>query len=102
MSLFSPLIACRDAADCDIVCAFMPRLTVSFCVPTHRRTQFLVEALESGLAQTRPPDEIVVSDDTGSAETRALVDEVARRAPFPVRYVHCTTGQSQVHNMNNC
>ena len=21
---------------------------------------------------------------------------------FPVRYVHCTTGQSQVHNMNNC
>ena len=80
----------------------MPRLTVSFCVPTHRRTQFLVEALESGLAQTRLPDEIVVSDDTGSAETRALVEDFAHRTQTPVRYVPCTTGQSQVHNMNNC
>jgi glycosyltransferase involved in cell wall biosynthesis len=80
----------------------MPRLTVSVCVPTHQRTQLLVEALESGLAQTRLPDEIVVSDDTGSADTRALVHDVARRAPFPVRYVHCTSGQSQVDNVNNC
>jgi glycosyltransferase involved in cell wall biosynthesis len=80
----------------------MPRLTVSFCIPTHGRSGLLLEALESGLAQTRLPEEIVVSDDTGNAETRALVENFGRRAPMPVRYVHCTTGQSQTHNMNNC
>jgi glycosyltransferase involved in cell wall biosynthesis len=62
----------------------------------------LLEALESGLVQTRLPDEIVVSDDLGSEETRALVSEFARRASFPVRYVHCTTGASQAANMNHC
>jgi len=80
----------------------MPRLTVSFCIPTHGRTRLLLEALESGLAQTRPPDEIVVSDDLGSEETRALVETFARRASFPVRYAHCTTGQSLAENINNC
>ena len=80
----------------------VPRLTVSTCIPTHGRIPFLLEALESGLAQTRAPDEIVVSDDLGSEETRTLVTAFAPRAPFPVRYVHCTTGQSLADNINNC
>jgi glycosyltransferase involved in cell wall biosynthesis len=80
----------------------MPRLTVSFCIPTHGRPRYLLEALESGLAQTRPPDEVVVSDDLGCEETRALVSAFARRASFPVRYVRCATGPSQADNMNHC
>ena len=80
----------------------MPRLTVSFCIPTHGRSHLLLEALESGLAQTRLPDEIVVSDDLGSEETRALVAKFAQHASFPVRYVHCTAGASQAANMNHC
>ena len=80
----------------------MQRLTVSFCIPTHGRTLLLLEALESGLAQTRLPDEIVVSDDLGSEETCVLVSAFARRASIPVRYVHCTTGQSLADNINNC
>ena len=80
----------------------MPRLTVSFCIPTHGRTRLLLEALESGLAQTRLPDEVVVSDDLGSAETNALVETFARRASFPVRYVHCATGSSVGDNINHC
>jgi glycosyltransferase involved in cell wall biosynthesis len=80
----------------------MPRLTVSICIPTHGRPRFLLEALESGIAQARLPDEIVVSDDVGGEETRELVSTFARRAPLPVRYVHCATGQSQVGNVNNC
>jgi len=80
----------------------MPGMTVSFCIPTHGRTRLLLEALESGLTQTRLPDEIVVSDDLGSGETRALVETFAKRASFPVRYVHCTVGQSLAENINNC
>jgi glycosyltransferase involved in cell wall biosynthesis len=80
----------------------MAHLTVSFCIPTHGRSRLLLEALESGLAQTRPPNEIVVSDDLGSAETRELVSTFANRAPFPVRYSHCTAAPCLANNMNNC
>jgi len=80
----------------------MVRLTISFCIPTHGRPRLLLEALESGLTQSRLPDEIVVSDDMGSEETRVLVSEFARRTSVPVRYVHCTTGQSQTDNINYC
>jgi glycosyltransferase involved in cell wall biosynthesis len=78
------------------------RWTVSFCIPTHGRSRLLLEALESSLTQTRPPDEIVVSDDLGNDDTRALVTKFAARTPFPVRYVHCTTSSNQAANVNNC
>ena len=80
----------------------MQRLTVSYCIPTHGRSRLLLEALESALAQTRLPDEAVVSDDLGNEDTRVLVTEFASRAPFPVRYVHCTTSSNQAANVNNC
>ena len=80
----------------------MPRLTVSLCIPTHGRSRLLIEALESALTQTRAPNEIVVSDDLGSEDSRALVTEFARRTSIPVRYLHCTTGPSQAENMNQC
>ena len=80
----------------------MTRLTVSFCVPTHGRSRLLVEALESGINQTRLPDEIVVSDDLGSEDSRAIVSDFARRTAVPVRYLHCTTGPGQAENLNHC
>jgi glycosyltransferase involved in cell wall biosynthesis len=80
----------------------MPRSRVSYCIPTHGRTRLLLEALESGLAQTRLPDEIVVSDDLASEESRSLVEAFAAKTRIPVRYVHCTTGSGQAANMNNC
>jgi glycosyltransferase involved in cell wall biosynthesis len=80
----------------------MSRLTVSFCIPTHGRPRLLLEALESGLNQTQQPDEIIVSDDLGDEATRNLVLTFAKRASFPVRYVHCTTSSNQAENVNNC
>ena len=69
---------------------------------THARPRFLLEALESGLAQTRRPDEILVSDDLGNDSIRAMVSAFSRRTSIPVRYTHCTTGQSLADNINHC
>src|SRR6202050_1120388 len=80
----------------------MHRLTGPFCIPTHARPRFLLEALESGLAQTRRPDEILVSDDLGSDNIRDMVSAFARRTSVPVRYTHCSTGQSLADNINHC
>lgn len=62
-------------------------LDVSCIVPTHGRDDLLREAIESVAAQTLAPSELLVTDDLGSAVTRAAVEGWAGRVPFGVRYV---------------
>ena len=59
-------------------------VTISVIIATYNRAALLPEALDSVLAQTRAPDEIIVVDD-GSSDDTALV--AARYAPR-VRYLH--------------
>lgn len=61
--------------------------TISCIIPTHERNEMLERAIVSALAQTVEPLEVVVADDTGSPDTRALVEKIAARATIPVRYV---------------
>jgi glycosyltransferase involved in cell wall biosynthesis len=60
----------------------MPR--VSVIVPAYNAERFLAEALDSALAQTERPFEIIVVDDGSTDGTRAL----AERYEPPVRVVH--------------
>jgi glycosyltransferase involved in cell wall biosynthesis len=46
---------------------------------------FLPEQLESLARQSTLPSELVVTDDASSDRTRAIIDEFAATAPFPVR-----------------
>ncbi len=59
--------------------------TVSIVLTTYNGERFLPAQLASYLAQTRLPDELVVGDDGSSDNTLALLEDFARRAPFPVR-----------------
>lgn len=51
--------------------------TISVIVPVHDGERFLADALGSVLAQTRPPDEVIVVDDGSSDRSR----EIARGFP---------------------
>jgi glycosyltransferase involved in cell wall biosynthesis len=51
--------------------------TVSVIVTVFRRTAFLREALASALEQTLPASEIIVADDSASAEIRAICESFA-------------------------
>lgn len=62
-------------------------MRVSVIVSTYNRPDYLSKVLEGYLRQSRPPDEIVVADDGSGPETRAVVDDFAGRAPFPVVHV---------------
>ncbi len=57
--------------------------SISVIVPTYNRAGLIGETLESVLAQTRAPDEVLVLDDGSGDETAAMV---ARFAPA-VRYL---------------
>jgi hypothetical protein len=59
------------------------KISVAMC--TYNGAQYLREQLESIVAQTRPPDELVVCDDQSADTTREIVASFAASTPFPVR-----------------
>jgi glycosyltransferase involved in cell wall biosynthesis len=53
-------------------------LSVSAVIPVKNRPALIIQAIGSCLAQTRPPDEIVVVDDGSEDETPVIVTELQR------------------------
>jgi len=59
-------------------------VTVSVVIPTHDRGRVVVEAIESALAQTHPPLEVIVVDDGSTDDT---VERVGRLRDARVKYL---------------
>ncbi|MES2491753.1 MAG: glycosyltransferase [Pseudomonadota bacterium] len=59
--------------------------TVSIALATRNGARFLAGQLDSFLAQTRPPDELVVGDDGSDDATVPMIRQFAARAGFTVR-----------------
>lgn len=64
----------------------MTELTVTCVIPTHGRPEYLREALESVLAQTLKPLEIIVVSDDGNEESAAVVGHFQSRE-VPVHFL---------------
>lgn len=63
-------------------------MKVSLLISTYNRPDALARCLESALAQTRLPDEIVVGDDGSTDQTRQLVERIAAANPgVPIVHV---------------
>lgn len=60
------------------------QVSISLC--TYNGAKYLSQQLDSYLAQTRPPDEIVVCDDRSRDETASIIRDFESQAPFPVRF----------------
>ena len=58
---------------------------VSVAMATFNGERYLRQQLESLAAQTRLPDELIVSDDASLDSTWGILEEFAERSPFPVR-----------------
>jgi len=60
----------------------MSSISIALC--TYNGAKFLPAQLESFLAQTRLPDELIICDDCSTDATPQIAKEFARRASFPV------------------
>ena len=60
-------------------------MNLSIALGTYNGAVYLKEQLESIAAQTRIPDELVISDDQSTDDTLGLIEEFAATAGFPVR-----------------
>jgi GT2 family glycosyltransferase len=59
--------------------------TVSIAMAVCNGQRFIQEQLDSFVRQSRPPDELVVSDNASTDRTVEIVREFAATVPFPVR-----------------
>jgi glycosyltransferase involved in cell wall biosynthesis len=62
-------------------------MKISVAMPTYRGERFLGETFDSIRRQTRPPDELVISDDGSTDATDEIACRFARSAPFAVQIV---------------
>src|SRR5258708_8965378 len=62
-------------------------MRTSIALATYQGARYLSQQLDSFLGQTRPPDELCVSDDGSTDETLDVVRAFSSRAPFPVKLV---------------
>src|ERR671918_1535646 len=58
------------------------KISVAMC--TYNGAEYLPAQLESILAQSRPPDEIVVCDDCSTDQTPALLEQFKPESPIPI------------------
>jgi len=61
-------------------------LSVSVIIPSYNHAAFIGEAIASALAQTRPPDEILLVDDGSSDDTAGVVQPFAGRVRCFLRH----------------
>jgi GT2 family glycosyltransferase len=63
-------------------------MTGTVLIPSFKRPAALRRCLDSLASQATKPDQVLVAWQADDIETRDLVEEVARLAPFPMRAVH--------------
>lgn len=61
-------------------------MKISIAMATYNGAKYLREQLDSFLAQTRLPDELVITDDCSTDDTLAILEKFAESAPFEVRW----------------
>jgi glycosyltransferase involved in cell wall biosynthesis len=76
-------------------------MEISAIIPTRKRPHLLRLAVNSILSQTRPPDEIVIGDDSSDNETSRLVnDELSPSSRIPIRYFHHSSPLGEAKNVD--
>ncbi|BBM83650.1 glycosyltransferase family 2 protein [Candidatus Uabimicrobium amorphum] len=72
---------------------------ISICVPTYNRKKLLKKALDSCLAQTHLPHEIIIGDDSTNLETKLMVKNLQQEVPnINIRYFKHSSNLGQHKN----
>jgi len=77
------------------------RPLVSVVMPAYKAT-YVEEALDSVLAQSYRPLELVVCDDCRGDDVRQVVEAFMARADFPIHYQHNEQRLNETHNLARC
>ncbi len=68
----------------------IPRKMISIVIPTYNRAYCLGRAIESVMAQTKQPDELIIVDDGSTDDTHEIVKQLTPKATFPIHLLRTT------------
>jgi glycosyltransferase involved in cell wall biosynthesis len=74
---------------------------ISICIPTYNRATLLKEAIQSCLAQTYRPLQIVIGDDSKNDDSSRLVASIVAPAGVEISYKHNLPRLGQAGNVND-
>jgi glycosyltransferase involved in cell wall biosynthesis len=77
-----------------------PSPTISVCLPTCNRPQFLKEALESALNQVLLPSELLIGDDSGDDRSQDILAAISNSGKVPIIYRRNRPPLGQSANIN--
>lgn len=75
-------------------------IKVTICIPTFNRPDLLKETLESCLAQTYKPFEIIIGDDSDTDATEVMIRSSYLKEKTCIRYYRHVPSLKQSNNMN--
>jgi glycosyltransferase involved in cell wall biosynthesis len=78
----------------------MPRIKISVVLANYNGADFLKEAIEGAVNQSRLPDEIVLVDDGSTDESVEIIEDYASRYPNLVRPVFLDENRGQAAGFN--
>jgi hypothetical protein len=62
-------------------------MKLSLLISTYEQPESLAKVLQAAGLQTRPPDEVFITDDGSGPATRAVIDDWRKSVSFPVHHV---------------
>lgn len=63
-------------------------LTITLYISSFNQSSYLGESIESALAQTRPPDQLIIIDDCSTDGSRDVIDTYHRRHPALIEPIY--------------
>ena len=81
--------------------AHLGNLKLSIALVAYNRERFLTKQLQSILAQSRLPDELIIGDDCSTDRTAEVISDFAAHAPFPVHWYVNERNQGYSRNLEH-
>jgi len=76
-------------------------MPISVCIPTFNQGPYLEQCIRSVMGQTVRPDEVIVSNDCSTDETRAILDRLSQEFDI-LHVIHQEHNLGMVKNTNTC
>ena len=76
-------------------------MRVSVCIPTYNQAKYLPKTIESILNQTILPDEIIISNDCSTDETKKVLDQLQNKSTC-IKVLHQTHNLGIAKNVDTC
>ena len=76
-------------------------MKISVCIPSYNQAAYIEQSIRSVFAQTLQPNEVIVSNDCSTDETKSILDNLSKEFE-KLKVIHQPINLGMVKNTNHC